>query len=439
MAIIQVLETFAGSPFLYQESTASAAFGIDVSSGDAVKLVTLATAGAVVSGTAQFTVNTTTNGNIQFAPNGTGDLELVNGSFLVDAGNIYVPTTSSTEGVYYVNSVDFMHSYGTQNTFLGAGAGNFSLTSSDHVGIGTASLASLTGGGAGPNSNTAVGWHALTACTASGGNTAIGAGTLIALTIGNGVDTGENVAIGWNTGAALTGSGNTLLGAGAMGVASGAASYNIVIGDGSGNNYTTNESSNILIANAGVVSESHVMRLGTTGSTANTLQVNTTFIAGIYNVNAGSIANVATVASTGQFGTAVITAGAGIVVTAAANTITIAGTGAGFTWHDVTGGSATMAAENGYIADSGSLTTLTLPANNAFGDTIKVVGKGAGGWKIVYTTGQNIIFGSSASTATTGDISSTNANDCVELICTTASSSAPIFTVVSSVGNITVV
>lgn len=135
---------------------------------------------------------------------------------------------------------------------------------------------------------------------------------------------------------------------------------------------------------------------------------------------------------------ATITAGTGISVTNGAGSITIAATSTGFTWTDVTGGSATLAANNGYIADAAGLTTFTLPTNNAFGDTILIVGKGAGGWKIVYGAGQNIIFGSSASTATTGNIASTNANDCVTLICTTASASAPIFTINNAVGNISI-
>lgn len=135
---------------------------------------------------------------------------------------------------------------------------------------------------------------------------------------------------------------------------------------------------------------------------------------------------------------ATITAGAGISVTNGAGSITISNTGAGFTWFDVVGGSATLAAQSGYIADAAGLTTFTMPTNNTFGDTIKVVGKGAGGWKIVYGAGQNIIFGSSASTATTGNIASTNAHDCVEMVCTTASVTAPIFTVVSAVGNISI-
>ena len=135
---------------------------------------------------------------------------------------------------------------------------------------------------------------------------------------------------------------------------------------------------------------------------------------------------------------ATLTAGTGISIVNGVGSITISAGGGGFTWNDVTGGSATLAAENGYIADAAGLTTFTMPTNNSIGDTIKIVGKGSGGWKIVYGALQNIIFGSSASTATTGNIASTNANDCVELVCTTASVAAPIFTVVSSVGNISI-
>lgn len=136
---------------------------------------------------------------------------------------------------------------------------------------------------------------------------------------------------------------------------------------------------------------------------------------------------------------ATLSAGTGITIVNGAGSISISASGSGFTWNDVTGGSASMVAENGYVADSGSLTTLTMPTNNSLGDTIKVVGKGSGGWSIVTGLLQNIKFGSTATTATTGSLSSTNANDCLELVCTTPSITAPIFTVVSSIGNITVV
>jgi hypothetical protein len=135
---------------------------------------------------------------------------------------------------------------------------------------------------------------------------------------------------------------------------------------------------------------------------------------------------------------ATLTGGTGISISNGNNSITINNTGAGFTWVDVTGGSATLAAQSGYIADKSTLTTLTLPTNNSLGDTILVVGKGTGGWKIVYTTGQNIIFGATTSTTTTGNIASNQAADCVTLVCTTASASAPIFTVTNSQGNISV-
>lgn len=135
---------------------------------------------------------------------------------------------------------------------------------------------------------------------------------------------------------------------------------------------------------------------------------------------------------------ATLTPGTGISILNGANSIQISATASGFSWFDVTGGSATLAAESGYIADAAGLTTFTMPTNNSIGDTIKIVGKGSGGWKIVYGAGQNIVYGSSTTTTTTGNLASTNAHDCVELVCTTASATAPIFTGVNSIGNLAV-
>lgn len=146
--------------------------------------------------------------------------------------------------------------------------------------------------------------------------------------------------------------------------------------------------------------------------------------------------------STGTWNGRTITAGAGISIAngdGVSGNPVISATSAGFTWTDVTGGSATVAAENGYYADSASLTTFTLPTNNALGDTIIINGKGTGGWKVVYGAAQNIIIGNQASTATTGNIASTNQYDVVVLRCVTASITAPIFQVVQSFGNITYV
>lgn len=142
--------------------------------------------------------------------------------------------------------------------------------------------------------------------------------------------------------------------------------------------------------------------------------------------------------SVGAPAAATLTGGTGISITNGHNSITINNTGAGFTWTDATNASYTLAAQNGYVADRGTLVTFTLPTNNALGDTISIIGKGAGGWKIVYTTGQFIQFGSSASTTTSGNVASTNQFDCCTLVCTTASASAPVFTIINAVGNLTV-
>lgn len=133
---------------------------------------------------------------------------------------------------------------------------------------------------------------------------------------------------------------------------------------------------------------------------------------------------------------ATLSAGTGISVSNGAGTITITAAGGGTTWTEVTGTSANMAVDNGYIANNAGLVTLTLPTTVALGSVIKVVGKGAGGWKIAQSSGQQINFGLLSSTSgATGFISSTAQYDCVELVCITANN---IFVVRSSIGNITV-
>jgi hypothetical protein len=135
-------------------------------------------------------------------------------------------------------------------------------------------------------------------------------------------------------------------------------------------------------------------------------------------------------------------AGTGISLTNASGVsgnTTITATGGGLAWVDVTGTTQTMAVNTGYTADDGgSLITFTLPTSAAFGDTVIVQGKGSGLYKIVYGTGQNIIFGSVSSTATTGNVASNKASDQIQIRCSTASLTAPIFTVQNSQGTFAV-
>lgn len=106
-------------------------------------------------------------------------------------------------------------------------------------------------------------------------------------------------------------------------------------------------------------------------------------------------------------------------------------------WSEVTGTTQACAVNIGYILNNEALVTATLPSTAAVGDVIRIVGKGAGMWKVAQNASQYIRFaGLTTTTGTGGYLQAENAYDCVELICTTANVA---FTVISSIGNIVVV
>jgi len=134
---------------------------------------------------------------------------------------------------------------------------------------------------------------------------------------------------------------------------------------------------------------------------------------------------------------ATLTAGAGVVIGNAAGAITISSPGAGLPWVEVVGIAQAMAVDTGYILNNAALVTATLPAAAVVGETIAVVGKGAGGWLIAQNAGQTIHFlGADTTAGVGGSLSSTTRYDCVELVCITANTD---FCVRSSMGNITIV
>lgn len=222
---------------------------------------------------------------------------------------IHWPNTNAggTTGAIYLGAAGgiggtlFMHNFGTANTFLGDNSGNLTLTvanATNNTGIGQAALFDLTSGFL----NTAVGSGALSSDTTGDHNTAIGSSALLALTSGI-----NNTVLGSGAGDLLINGNN-----------------NIFIGHNTATMYTTNESSNIIIGNAGVVTEDNTLRIGTTG--VGNAQQNRCFIAGINGVNVGSVASVVSI-SGDQLGLTTITAGVGVTVTPGANTITIASNG----------------------------------------------------------------------------------------------------------------
>ena len=128
-----------------------------------------------------------------------------------------------------------------------------------------------------------------------------------------------------------------------------------------------------------------------------------------------------------------LTAGSGLSITST----TITATGTGIDWSEVTDTSESAAVNSGYILNNAGLVTLTIPTTAAVGDVVRVVGKGAGGWKVGQNASEIIHFGGTdTTTGTGGSLASTLQYDCVELVCTVANTE---WTVMSSIGNITIV
>lgn len=131
-----------------------------------------------------------------------------------------------------------------------------------------------------------------------------------------------------------------------------------------------------------------------------------------------------------------LTAGSNISITNGAGSITITATGlAGFSWTTVSGTSQAMLSNNGYIANNAGLVTLTLPVTSTVGDEIDIIGKGAGGWTIAQGAGQQLVIGNVSSTVGAGgSVSSTNAKDSLQIICTAANTEWTILGAPQSLG-----
>ena len=107
-------------------------------------------------------------------------------------------------------------------------------------------------------------------------------------------------------------------------------------------------------------------------------------------------------------------------------------------WSEVTETTQALAVNVGYILNHATtMIVATLPATAAVGDVIRIVGKGAGMWKVAQNASQYIRFaGLTTTTGTGGYLQAENAYDCIEIMCTTANNG---WIVISSMGNIVVV
>jgi len=221
----------------------------------------------------------TANSTVQFL--GTTNTETIDFKLTnLILGSSATSITTSVESVGLGNTALNALTTGTENTAIGYFSQNVNSTGTRNSSCGSNTLFSLTTA----FDNTAVGSNALFTNISSNSNTATGSFSLYLCT------GASNSAFGQGS---LRNAGNvtqnTALGAlTAFNLLTG--SNNIFIGYLSGNSYTGAESSNILINNVGVLAETHVIRLGTQGSSSG--QQNQCYLAGVLNTTSGRVVNV---------------------------------------------------------------------------------------------------------------------------------------------------
>lgn len=306
----QGFRNIAGNPFVYQEDTRSAAFGLDAAATK-WKLSVKATAGALPTDTAQLTIDPATNGDVTIDPNGSGNLVVTSGNVSLTAGNLALPLTTATVGQITMNGVRYLHSYGADgNIFLGKEAGRLVTTTGNYnIGLGYLSLNSI-GAGA---SNCCIGQGSGQYINGGSWNMTIGQGSGYSVTSGN-----YNTSYGaYSMYFLTTGNNNICIGSNSTSV----SPY------GSGGNYTGSESSNICIHNYGVAGESNKIRIGTQGTGVG--QQDTTYIAGIYSTTVGATNGLVQIDNSHKLGatnspsvTGSITAGTGFTATTGGVSIT---------------------------------------------------------------------------------------------------------------------
>lgn len=110
--------------------------------------------------------------------------------------------------------------------------------------------------------------------------------------------------------------------------------------------------------------------------------------------------------------------GGSIAFTFGKGTINAETTAVGSSWETITTTSHAMEMSKGYIPNNVGLVTLTLPTTAVVGSEIKLMGLGAGGFKIAQNASQTITHLDKASTVgVTGYVASTDKYDCFTLRC----------------------
>ncbi len=179
-------------------------------------------------------------------------------------GNLRLPPTTATAGIIRSGTALYIHSFGNNNFFAGANAGNLTMTGAFNTGVGSSALVSNTNG----LNNTAAGMLALSANTGGSNNSAFGFGALGSNTIGSWNTASGQYALYQNT----TGANNTAIGRGAgsssLGEANTTGSKNTFIGAEAGPGTTTQLTNATAVGYGALVSQSNSLVLGGTGANA---------------------------------------------------------------------------------------------------------------------------------------------------------------------------
>lgn len=277
------------------------------------------TTGAIAHTVTVAVNNTITQGDLAVVTAGNASITAQSGDITISGtgvgagGNFNFPNTiDATIGVIKQGGTAFIHTYGYNgitpsahfNTFVGKGAGNFTLSSAQQcTGIGWNAMAGLTTS----FGSTAVGNRALVALQSGGQNTAVGSQAL------SGVTTGiNNTAVGETCMTATNGNGNAALGRSCLDSATSGdnnlaigfntlsslltGSNNTGIGNSAGSSYNGAESNNICINNNGVIGDSGVIRIGTNATHTST------YLQGVSGVSVSNPNYVTINTSTGQLG-----------------------------------------------------------------------------------------------------------------------------------------
>lgn len=123
-------------------------------------------------------------------------------------------------------------------------------------------------------------------------------------------------------------------------------------------------------------------------------------------------------------------AGSGVSIKNTSHNIQISSV---FVWDEIVTSPMNLDANNGYVANMPTLLTFMLPSSAAAGSKVKIVGKGAGLFRINQSAGQQIVSGSESTTVgSSGYLVSTERYDSLELICITSDT---LFQVIKPFGN----